>query len=89
MTVYTHKFCKGTDKGKARSSGYRGTDKDRLHVVFSRPELIEPVIRNLTPALCLLTLQTVTWNSHGLASFRCCCRHCCAEHRGTSPFDLH
>ena len=34
LTVYSRKFCKGTDKQKARSSENRGTDKDRLHVVF-------------------------------------------------------
>ena len=34
LTVYTHKFCKGTDKRMARYSENRGTDKDRLHVVF-------------------------------------------------------
>ena len=34
LTVYTHKFCKGTDKRMARSSENQGTDKDRLHVVF-------------------------------------------------------
>ena len=34
LTVYTHKFCKGTDKRTARSLENRGTDKDRLHVVF-------------------------------------------------------
>ena len=34
LTVYTCKFCKGTDKKMARSSENRGTDKDRLHVVF-------------------------------------------------------
>ena len=34
LTVYTRKFCKGTDKKMARSSENRGTDKDRLHVVF-------------------------------------------------------
>ena len=34
LTVYTHKFCKGTDKRMARSSEIRGTDKDRFHVVF-------------------------------------------------------
>ena len=27
------------------------------------------------------TLQTVTWNSYWLASFRCCCRNCYAKHR--------
>ena len=34
LTVYTCKFCKGTDKKMVRSSENRGTDKDRLHVVF-------------------------------------------------------
>ena len=34
LTVYMHKFCKGTDKRMAWSSENRGTDKDRLHVVF-------------------------------------------------------
>ena len=34
LTVYTSKFCKGTDKKMARSSENRGTDKDRLHVIF-------------------------------------------------------
>ena len=30
-------------------------------------------------------LQTVTRNSYGINSFRCCSRNCHAEHRGTSP----
>ena len=34
LTVYTRKFCKRTDTKMARSSENRGTDKDRLHVVF-------------------------------------------------------
>ena len=34
LTVYTRKFCKGMDKKMARSSENRGTDKNRLHVVF-------------------------------------------------------
>ena len=33
-------------------------------------------------------LQTVTRNSYGITSFRCCCRSCHAEHRGTSPSNL-
>ena len=36
LTVYTRKFCKGTDKRMARSSENRGTDKERLHAVFFR-----------------------------------------------------
>ena len=40
------KFCKGTDKRMVRSLENRGTDKDRLHVVFSWPEPIEPAIWN-------------------------------------------
>ena len=39
LTVYTCKFCKGTDKRMARSSEIRGTDKDRLQI-----EQIEPAI---------------------------------------------
>ena len=35
-----------------------------------------------------LALQTVTRNSYGITSFRCCCRNCHAEHRGTSPCNL-
>ena len=38
LTVYTRKFCKGTGKRMARSSEIRGTDKDRLHVVFFETE---------------------------------------------------
>ena len=34
LTVYTSKFCKGTDKKLERFSENRGTDEDRLHVVF-------------------------------------------------------
>ena len=34
------------------------------------------------------TLQTVTRNSYGVASFRCCSRNCDAKHRGTRPYDL-
>ena len=39
------KLCKATDKRMARSSEIRGTDKDRLHVVFSKTgTAIEPAI---------------------------------------------
>ena len=34
LPVYMRKFCKGTDKRMTRSSENRGTDKDRLHVIF-------------------------------------------------------
>ena len=47
LTVNTRKLiCKGTDKRTARSSENRRTGKDRLHVIFSRQEPIEPARRN-------------------------------------------
>ena len=49
LTVYAGKFCKGKDKKMARSSENRGTDKNRLHVVFSRPEPIEPETAETSP----------------------------------------
>ena len=44
LTVYIRNVCKGTDKTKTQSSENRGTDKDRLLVVFSKQEPIEPAI---------------------------------------------
>ena len=88
------------DKGRVTVAMDRTDHHDKMNELVNDKQTYEELKRDPTPALQrklnskLLsvqqqTLQTVTGNSYGLASFHCCCRNCCAKHRGTSPFDLH